>query len=133
MASTVWEIFGPWLQQQRELARVSQEEAALAAGIRVVQLSRIENGRSGTRRETIMSIVDAINGLSRDHRIDRVEALRKAGFHEDEGTNIDISDDVRLILLGKDISLEDREEYERAVSLAVAMAKQRIDEKNKNK
>jgi transcriptional regulator with XRE-family HTH domain len=133
MTEAEWQAFGAWFQDQRELAGVSQTQAAKAAGVHVVQLSRIENGHSGVKRDNLVGLVDAVNNLSTGHRINKEEALNKAGFAATgfENTTIDVTDDIQLILLGKDISPEDREEYERAVEMAVAIARQRIEEKKK--
>jgi transcriptional regulator with XRE-family HTH domain len=135
MTEEEWQAFGAWLKHQRELASVPQNAAAKKANIHVVQLSRIENGHSGVKRDNLVLIVDAINGLSKGHIINKDEALKKAGFALTgaENVTIDVGEDVRLILLDRDVSPEDQEEYERAVALAVAMAKQRILEKRKNK
>jgi transcriptional regulator with XRE-family HTH domain len=133
MTEEEWQAFGAWFKHQREAAGVSQVRAAKEAGIHVVQLSRIENGHSGVKRDNLMLLIDAINKLSKSHAINKEEALKKAGFATTgiENVTLDVGEDVRLILLDKDISLEDQGEYERAVELAVAMAKQRIAEKKR--
>lgn len=133
MTEAEWQAFGAWLQHQRELANVSQVQAAKAANIHVVQLSRIENGHSGIKRDNLVNLIDAINRLSKGHLINTDEALKKAGFAATgaENLTLEIDEDVRLILMREDISAEDVEEYQRAVELAVAMAKRRIIEKRK--
>lgn len=80
MVKNKWETFGPWLQRERELAGVSQTEAANATPVHVIQLSRIENGHSGIKPATLESLVNAINKLSTGHKIDLGTAFRKAGF-----------------------------------------------------
>jgi transcriptional regulator with XRE-family HTH domain len=135
MTEEEWQAFGAWLKHQRELAEVPQVAVAKKANIHVVQLSRIENGHSGVKRDNLVLLVDAINELTKGHTINKDEALKKAGFALTGADNvtINVGEDVRLILLDKDVSSEDQEEYERAVALAVAMAKQRIADKRKNR
>jgi transcriptional regulator with XRE-family HTH domain len=88
MPNRIWERFGPWLQAEREATGVSQADAAKAAGLHVVQLSRIENGRSGAKRETVIAVVNAVNKLSKGHQIELDKALRQAGFAGDPNTPI---------------------------------------------
>ncbi len=75
-----WLAFGTWLQRERELAEVSQADAAKATPIHVIQLSRIENGHSGVKAGTLESLVEAINKQSTGHKVDIEIAFRKAGF-----------------------------------------------------
>lgn len=53
VAENVWREFGSWLRSQREAARLSQSGAAQRAEIDRQQWYRIENGLSGTKRETV--------------------------------------------------------------------------------
>jgi transcriptional regulator with XRE-family HTH domain len=62
--------FGVWLQKEREARGISQKFVADRAGFTVTQLSRIENGRSGTRRETVILLAKIIG-------VDPLTALRK--------------------------------------------------------
>lgn len=80
MSQNRWAIFGPWFQKERELAEVSQRKAAKKADISVIQLSRIENGHSGIKRETLENLINSINVLSSGYKIDLAEALDRAGF-----------------------------------------------------
>jgi transcriptional regulator with XRE-family HTH domain len=68
-----WREFGLWLKRERERAGLTQREVAGKVKIHPVQLSRIENGDSGTRRETVFALAAAIG-------FDLREGLRKAGF-----------------------------------------------------
>ena len=61
---------GSWLQKEREARGVSQKFVAEKANVTVTQLSRIENGQSGTRRDTVIKLAKIIG-------ISEVEALRK--------------------------------------------------------
>lgn len=75
-----WKEFGVWLQRMRKVAKISQETLAKRAGITEVHLSRIENGHSGVKRETVLRLIDGlkVNGLASPIEFDR--ALKKAGF-----------------------------------------------------
>ena len=61
--------FGRWLRQQRRTNGISQKFVAEKAGITVTQLSRIENGRSSTRRDTVIHLARIIG-------VNESEALR---------------------------------------------------------
>jgi transcriptional regulator with XRE-family HTH domain len=61
--------FGRWLRQQRESRGIRQKFVAEKSSITVTQLSRIENGQSGTRRDTVIHLAQIIG-------IDESEALR---------------------------------------------------------
>src|SRR5215213_577955 len=62
--------FGLWLQKKRKSRGISQKFVAAKANLTVTQLSRIENGRSGTRRDTVILLAGIIG-------IDETEALSK--------------------------------------------------------
>jgi transcriptional regulator with XRE-family HTH domain len=62
--------FGSWLQKQREARGLSQKFVAEKANVTVTQLSRIENGQSGTKRDTVIMLAKIIG-------ISEIEALRK--------------------------------------------------------
>lgn len=64
---------GNWIKQYREKANLSQETAAEKAGLSRFQWIRIENGQSGTKRETLIQIAKVINA-------DVNQTLRKGGF-----------------------------------------------------
>ncbi|MDQ3801856.1 MAG: helix-turn-helix domain-containing protein [Acidobacteriota bacterium] len=61
--------FGRWLREQRKSRGIRQKYVAEKAKITVTQLSRIENGRSSTRRDTVIDLAQIIG-------IDEREALR---------------------------------------------------------
>jgi transcriptional regulator with XRE-family HTH domain len=71
MTEEEWQAFGAWIQHQRELAGVSQTAAAKKAGIHVVQLSRIENGHSGIKRDNLVLLVDASMNCRKDTPLTR--------------------------------------------------------------
>lgn len=68
-----WREFGLYLKGAREAAGLSQEGAAKKAGLTRQQWNRLENGLSGTKRETVLMIAEAFN-------LDESSALNKAGF-----------------------------------------------------
>jgi transcriptional regulator with XRE-family HTH domain len=61
--------FGHWLKQQREERGITQKFVAVKSNITTTQLSRIENGHSSTRRDTVIQLAQIIG-------IDEREALR---------------------------------------------------------
>ncbi|HLL99781.1 MAG TPA: helix-turn-helix transcriptional regulator [Pyrinomonadaceae bacterium] len=61
--------FGRWLKQQREAHGITQRVVAAKTNITTTQLSRIENGHSSTRRDTVILLAQIIG-------IDESEALR---------------------------------------------------------
>jgi transcriptional regulator with XRE-family HTH domain len=69
-STTLHRDFGRWLRRQRELSGISQKFVAAKSKITVTQLSRIENGHSGTRRDTVILLARIIG-------IDETEALRQ--------------------------------------------------------
>ena len=62
--------FGQWMQRERENRGITQLYAANKMGITPTQLSRIENGKSGTERDTVIIWAQIIG-------IDENEALRR--------------------------------------------------------
>lgn len=71
--SALWASFGQWIKRKREEAGLKQTELAQTIGLHPVQLSRIENGATGTTRETVIALA---HGLTLDMR----EAFNRAGF-----------------------------------------------------
>lgn len=70
-----WKAFGSWLKRERKERRISRRvlcEHELVS-IRPVQLQRIEEGETRTRRIVVM-------GLARALGLDENEALSRAGF-----------------------------------------------------
>lgn len=81
MAKDRWEEFGEWLAGERAKAEVAQKLVAIKATISPIQLSRIENGNSGVKRQTVIDIVEAINDHSvSGYKVNLSEALNRAGF-----------------------------------------------------
>jgi transcriptional regulator with XRE-family HTH domain len=82
--------FGRWMQQQREDRGLSQKFIAGKIGITETQMSRIENGKSGTERDTVIAWAQAIG-------IDENEALRK---FKPENSTSDFDEKVRVAFQG---------------------------------
>jgi transcriptional regulator with XRE-family HTH domain len=61
--------FGRWLCRQRQLRGMTQRSVAAKSKITVTQISRIENGHSSTRRDTVILLAEVIG-------IDETAALR---------------------------------------------------------
>lgn len=70
---TIWREFGPWLRRQREIAGKTRKQVASAVDIHPGQLTRIELGESGTRKETLDAFIAELG-------LDAKEAYVKAGF-----------------------------------------------------
>lgn len=68
-----WATFGAWIKETREKQKLSQAGAAERAELDRQQWYRIENGVSGTRRETVIRMARALSA-------DPDEALQLAGF-----------------------------------------------------
>lgn len=62
--------FGRWLCRQRQSRGMTQKSVAGKSRITVTQLSRIENGHSSTRRDTVIHLAQVIG-------IEETEALRQ--------------------------------------------------------
>ena len=87
MPENKWLAFGSWFKTERERAGVSQGVVAKNTPIHVIQLSRIENGHSGVKPDTLERLVAAVNKISTGHRIDLGTAMRRAGFFVPDGKN----------------------------------------------
>ncbi len=78
--------FGQLLKKERELSGLKQNFVAEKTGIDVVHLSRLENGHSGTKRDTLIEIIRTINKYSgTGYQIDEKELLNKAGYSSEIG------------------------------------------------
>lgn len=73
LPKTHWEQFGAWIRKMRRESELTQKQLAEKAGIHEVQLARIEKGESGTRRETVILIAEALG-------LDKGTTLANAGF-----------------------------------------------------
>ena len=125
-------LFGNWVKQHREAAKLSQEGAAEKAGLSRYQWIRIENAQSGTKRDTVKKIAEVLNG-------NEDEALKLAGFNpksentEDELT-AEIMKDLRISLSGGGKGLTKKQKQEivdMAVTLAKGMAARNAEEEER--
>lgn len=114
----MWEKFGRWLQAERERAGLSQQQVAAHAGIHVVQLSRIENGRSGAKRETVIAIAEAVNALGKIS-IDIDAALGRAGFAA-QSDAMEILDGVRISFDEKKFTKAQRDKLTDTIKILAA-------------
>lgn len=72
--------FGQWLQSQIQDSGLTQASIVKKMGLTPQQLSRIINGASGTKRETVIDIVNTINTMSESYKVDLDDALYRAGY-----------------------------------------------------
>ncbi len=68
------EEFGRWLRSKREERKLSRAELSRLADISDMQIYRIEQGETGSKRETLRLLANAL-------QIDENEVLRRAGFY----------------------------------------------------
>ncbi len=77
MAGNIKRDFGSWIKEKRDKAGLSQDGAARRAEIDRQQWYRIENGLSGTKRDTVIRLAVALSA-------DPNEALQRAGFASEQ-------------------------------------------------
>ena len=65
--------FGRWLREMRTLSGYEQQQAADRADVSRVHWSRVENGDTGIKRDTLTRMAQAVHA-------DPAEAFRRAGF-----------------------------------------------------
>jgi transcriptional regulator with XRE-family HTH domain len=107
-----WPVFGAWVREHRLRLKKTQKEIAKEAGITDVQLSRIENGESGTRHETILALAGALHA-------DVGECYRMAGFTAPGGDAVPIDEELAQIV--KSIPESMRPRFLRAVRTMAEM------------
>lgn len=74
-----WKRFGEWLEAQRlSVPGLSATEAARRADMHLTTWSRLENGQTGTRRNTLPRILEALGIDESDPRY--IECYKIAGF-----------------------------------------------------
>ena len=122
---------GKWVKKHREAMNYSQETAAEKVGLSRYQWIRIENGQSGTKRETIINIAKELNA-------DVAEGLTLlAGLEPENGQapntfNVSLEENVRLSLFhGAKYTEAEQEEFVEAFNVAYEIAKRRIQERRK--
>ncbi|MGE3953536.1 MAG: helix-turn-helix domain-containing protein [Pyrinomonadaceae bacterium] len=122
----LWQDFGAWLRSKREELNLSQSGAANRAGIDRQQWYRLENGLSGTRRDTVIAIAKALS-------LDPEEALDRSGFGTGTltGTKFIIGDHASVKLSDQDLSPEDQEEIAEELALAYELIMARRAAKRK--
>lgn len=126
-SSEIREEFGRYMQTERENRGISQKFLAEKIGISVTQLSRIENGKSGTERDTVIVWAKALG-------VDENEALRRfkpenIPPYADE--TYDILEGVTVSFDHKKMSRAEREQILEVMRTVAAGVKAR-NEDNKN-
>lgn len=91
-STPLWVKFGRWLKSQRQDRRITQQALADGIGMHQVHVSRIENGHSGTKRETVIEI-------ARFLELNVTDTLRRAGFSDAETTEARITASSKMIAL----------------------------------
>lgn len=91
--------FGLYIKGARDAAGLSQEGAAVKAGLTRQQWNRLENGQSGTKRETVLMIAAAFD-------LDESIALNKAGFAP-TGTRKKVTNIAELLEALEDVGIAD--------------------------
>ena len=106
--------FGGWLAEHRNRLGLSQAQAGERAGMSRTQWTRLELGVSGTRRDNIPKIAEAMNA-------DLVETYKRAGFDpprellDDVGFNE--SDFAFLFHKHQKLSKEGKEDFKRILQM----------------
>ncbi|MCD9188286.1 MAG: helix-turn-helix domain-containing protein [Pyrinomonadaceae bacterium] len=102
---TRWKVFGAWLKAQRENAKLSQEGLGDRIEVDRQTIYRIENGLSGTKRETVIALAKAL-------QVSESEALIKAGFspQNSETDTYKILDGVMISFQDDDLSKKQQQE-----------------------
>ncbi len=92
--------FGLWFQTEREKTGITQEALANEIGLNVKSVSRIERGESGTKRATLIQLVEGVNKLSHGYKINIETALMKYGFGSENQTPLSEAEKDLLELFG---------------------------------
>ncbi len=112
-----WENFGRWLRQQRLALpeRTSQDDCATAAEMSFKHWQRLENGSTGTKRETLPLILLAVGIGVTDSKYS--DAYKIAGFmppgYEEEEAIYDINDESKQAENAQRRVIADRIRYRR--------------------
>lgn len=115
---------GQWLKEQRRLSGLTQEKVASSIPIDRVHLARIEKGDSGTKRDTLISIVETINRKSTTgHKVDVDEAIDRfyGRWNENDSNNIDDAEIVELETLyrkGRKLTSVRMDAFRRLIAMA---------------
>lgn len=120
-----WRNFGQYIKKAREKFKLSQEGAGRKVDLSRQQWNRLENGKSGTTRETALEIAEKF-------QLDKKETLNMAGFdmqNSETADTITVKDVGNLMLTnpdGKKLSAAGRQLMEVAMQTAWETA-QKID------
>ena len=110
-SADIKEEFGRWMQAERESKGIMQKFVADKINITVTQLSRIENGKSGTERDTVILWARAVG-------VDENEALRRFKPENSNEETHDVLDGVKIIFQdGKGLTKKQQQEILNAARL----------------
>jgi transcriptional regulator with XRE-family HTH domain len=129
-----WEVrrreFGGWLAEHRNRLGLSQAEAGQRAGMSRTQWTRLELGLSGTRRDNIPKIAEALN-------TDLVETYKRAGFDPPrdllDDVGFDESDFVFLFHKHQKLSKEGKEDFKRILQMVKNELDRFVDQEGNRK
>lgn len=113
--------------------RIGPSDLARLVGKTRGYIGNMANGTAPTKSGEYEPSPEVVSSLAKALEVDEQEILEAMDYLPENGkksTTIEINSGVSLTLHKKDISPEDRDEYDRAVSIAVEMAERRIKERH---
>lgn len=115
-------ILGNWIKWHREKKNISQETAAELAGLSRFQWIRIETGKSGTKKDTLIQIANVIGA-------DVGQTLRKSGFvDESYETKSSVENQILTFLSKVDFSVFNEQDLEEIADFIRFKEYQKINE-----
>lgn len=121
---TIWRSFGSFIRSNREAQNLSQESAGEIIGMSRQQWQRIESGSSGTKRETVLRIAEAL-------KLDENEALNRAGFigEINDQSRIELPNGFEIIGFEDEIEPDDKREIAQFLEMKRDKAKRKREAK----
>ena len=80
--------FGQLIDKSIDTAKLKKKDIAREAGIHPTSLSRIISAEMGATRETVVSIVKAINKIANREIVSETEALGLLGLLSEDGSKV---------------------------------------------
>ena len=117
----IWEEFGRWLREQRVAAGLTQKQVAARTRMHTVHIARLEAGESGTKRDSVIALANAIG-------IDVHDALNRAGYSLGDALSsrqIELSGGVRILGLDEEFDEDDLREIRAIMELKIAKNRNR--------
>ncbi len=122
--------FGRWLAEHRRRLDLSQTEAGKLAQMSRTQWTRLELGASGTRRENIPKIAEAVNA-------DLVETYKRAGFDPPrellENAEYENSEFASLFTKHQKLSEEGKKKFREIIEMVKRELEERLNQESKRK